>query len=152
MVWNYLTVLEVFTNITLVWKYVLTWLCFLKYLAVKWNAKPKRRYRISPHFVFRLGFVHPLQDVAFHQCLPLSSVCCFPDLGGSLVLVTSSCRLLLSAAAAEDDKMINNNYHHHHHHSIFFASPGLIVSFTEVCQSTFNFSLHFQNMIISALL
>ena len=29
-------------------------------------------------FTFHLGFVHPLQDVAFHQCLPLSSVCCFP--------------------------------------------------------------------------
>ena len=29
-------------------------------------------------FTFHLGFVHPLQDVALHQCLPLSSVCCFP--------------------------------------------------------------------------
>ena len=34
-------------------------------------------------FAFRLGFVHPLQDVAIHQCLPLSSVSCFPDPGGS---------------------------------------------------------------------
>ena len=32
---------------------------------------------VSP-FTFHLGFVHPLQDVALHQCLPLSSVCCFP--------------------------------------------------------------------------
>ena len=24
------------------------------------------------------SFVHPMQDVALHQCLPLSSVCCFP--------------------------------------------------------------------------
>ena len=29
-------------------------------------------------FTFHLGFVHPLQDVALHQCLPLSSVYCFP--------------------------------------------------------------------------
>ena len=29
-------------------------------------------------FTFHLGFVHPLQDLALHQCLPLSSVCCFP--------------------------------------------------------------------------
>ena len=29
-------------------------------------------------FTFHLGFVHPLQDVALHQCLPLTSVCCFP--------------------------------------------------------------------------
>ena len=41
-----------------------------------------------------LGFVHPLQDVAFHQCLPLSSVCCFPVPGGSLFLAMSSCHLL----------------------------------------------------------
>ena len=29
-------------------------------------------------FTFHLGFVHQLQDVALHQCLPLSSGCCFP--------------------------------------------------------------------------
>ena len=29
-------------------------------------------------FTFHQGFVHPLQDVALHQCLPLPSVCCFP--------------------------------------------------------------------------
>ena len=45
---------------------------------------------------FRLGFVYPLQDVALHRCLPLSSVCCFPDPGGSL-LVMSSCHLLLDS-------------------------------------------------------
>ena len=33
-----------------------------------------------------LGFFHPLQDVALHQCLPLLSVCCFPNSGGSLLL------------------------------------------------------------------
>ena len=36
-------------------------------------------------FSFHLGFIHPLQDVALHQCLPLSSVCCFPVPGGSLL-------------------------------------------------------------------
>ena len=34
-------------------------------------------------FTFRQGFVHPLQDVALHQCLPMSSVCRFPVQGGS---------------------------------------------------------------------
>ena len=38
------------------------------------------------HLHLHLGFVHPLQDVALHQCLPLSSVCCFPNPGGSLLL------------------------------------------------------------------
>ena len=32
-----------------------------------------------------LGSVHPLQDVALHQCLPLPPVCCFPVPGGSLL-------------------------------------------------------------------
>ena len=45
-------------------------------------------------FTFHLGFVHPLQDVALHQCLPLSSDFCFPDPGGSF-LVFSTCHLLL---------------------------------------------------------
>ena len=43
----------------------------------------------------RLGFVHPLQDVALHQCLPLSSVCCFPNPGGSLLL----CYVILPSSA-----------------------------------------------------
>ena len=30
------------------------------------------------YFTFHLGSAHPLQDVALHQCLPLSPVCCFP--------------------------------------------------------------------------
>ena len=42
-------------------------------------------------FTFHLGFVHPLQDLALHQCLPLSSVCCFPVPGGSLPVVLPSC-------------------------------------------------------------
>ena len=37
------------------------------------------------HYHLYLGFVHPLQDVALHQCLPLSSVCCFPNPGGSIL-------------------------------------------------------------------
>ena len=41
----------------------------------------------TPHLISsHLGFVHPLQDAALHQCLPLSSVCCFPNPGGSLLL------------------------------------------------------------------
>ena len=43
----------------------------------------------------RLGFVHPLQDVALHQCLPLSSVCCLPNPGGSLLL----CYVVLPSSA-----------------------------------------------------
>ena len=46
------------------------------------------RLRQSQHyspFTFHLCFVHPLQDVALHQCLPLSSGCCFPVPGGSLL-------------------------------------------------------------------
>ena len=41
---------------------------------------------------FHLGVVHPLQDVARHQCLPSSSVCCFPV---PSFFVMSSCHLLL---------------------------------------------------------
>ena len=44
---------------------------------------------------FLLGFVHPLQDVALYQCLPLSSVCCFPVPGGSLL----PCRVILPSSA-----------------------------------------------------
>ena len=43
-------------------------------------------------FTFHLGCVHPLQDVALHQCLPLPSVCCFPVPGGSLL---PCCRLAI---------------------------------------------------------
>ena len=46
---------------------------------------------ISSH----LGFVHPLQDVALHQCLPSSSVCCLPNTGGSLLL----CYVILPSSA-----------------------------------------------------
>ena len=45
------------------------------------------KFRVSSlHLHLHLGFVHPLQDVALHQCLPLSSVCCCPNPGGSLLL------------------------------------------------------------------
>ena len=36
-------------------------------------------------FHLKLGFVHPPQDVALHQCPPLPSVCCSPVPGGSLL-------------------------------------------------------------------
>ena len=47
------------------------------------------------HLQLHLGFVHPLQDVALHQCLPLSSVCCFPNPGCSLLL----CYVILPSSA-----------------------------------------------------
>ena len=49
-------------------------------------------YRV---FSSHLGFVHPLQDVALHQCLPSSSVCCLPNPGGSLLL----CYVILPSSA-----------------------------------------------------
>ena len=45
-------------------------------------------------FTFHLGFVHPLQDVALHQCLALSSVCCFPV----SFLPMPSCHLLFGCS------------------------------------------------------
>ena len=50
---------------------------------------------LMSHLRLRLGFVHPLQDVALQQCLPLSSVCCFPNPGGSLLL----CYVVLPSSA-----------------------------------------------------
>ena len=50
-------------------------------------------YCVSP-FTFHLGFVHPPQDVAFHQGLPLSSVAFLFHVVPSF-LVMSSCHLLL---------------------------------------------------------
>ena len=41
--------------------------------------KPLSLFHLSP------TLCPSLQDVALHQCLPLSSVCCFPDPGGSLL-------------------------------------------------------------------
>ena len=48
-------------------------------------------------FTFHLGFIHPLQDIALYQCLPLSPVCCSPVPGGSLLpcFVVLACHLLL---------------------------------------------------------
>ena len=50
---------------------------------------------IISSFVFCLGFVHPLQEVALQQCLQLLSVCCFPDPGGSLL----PCYVVLPSSA-----------------------------------------------------
>ena len=46
-------------------------------------------------FTSHLGLVHPLQDVALHQCLPLSSVCCFLFQVVLTFPVMSSCQLVL---------------------------------------------------------
>ena len=58
-------------------------------------------------FTFHLGFVHPLQGVATCQCLPLSSVYCFPVPGGSPLLCyvvlpssTWSCHRLESGSSS----------------------------------------------------
>ena len=43
------------------------------------QSSPTSDFTLNFHtFHFYLGFGHPLQDVALHQCLPLSSLCCFP--------------------------------------------------------------------------
>ena len=47
-----------------------------------------------PDLDWLLGFIHPLQNVALHQCLPLSSVCCFPVPVIPPFRVISSCYLL----------------------------------------------------------
>ena len=52
-------------------------------VSLSWDCKPLINCRHV--FTFHLGFVHPLPDTAFHQCLPLSSVCCCPVPGGSLL-------------------------------------------------------------------
>ena len=52
-------------------------------------------HSLEPNFTFHPGCVHPLQDVAPHQCLPLSSVCCFPIPGGSLL----PCYVVLPSSA-----------------------------------------------------
>ena len=46
-------------------------------------------------FTFHPGFVHPLQDVSLHHCLPLSSVSCFPNPGVPSFSVMSPCHLML---------------------------------------------------------
>ena len=55
-----------------------------------WDISP---FTFAFTFTFHLGFAHLLQDVAFHQCLPLSSVYCFPVPGG-FSFAMSSCHLL----------------------------------------------------------
>ena len=62
------------------------------------RRRRSRRHHLllSSHLISsHLGFVHPLQDVALHQCLPSSSVCCLPNPGGSLVL----CYVILPSSA-----------------------------------------------------
>ena len=68
-------------------------------LSLSVSVPRENPYRLLGVLLLRLrlclGFVHPLQDVALHQCLPLSSVCCFPDPGGSLLL----CHVVLPSSA-----------------------------------------------------
>ena len=58
------------------------------------EMKMRKACRVFHSFTFHLRFVHPLEDVALHQCLPLSSVCCSPVAIGFL-LVMLSCHLLI---------------------------------------------------------
>ena len=61
------------TQVTVLWAY--------------WLRRPPRELQIRGpvSFTFHQGFVHPLQNVALHQCHPLSSVCCFLVPGGSFL-------------------------------------------------------------------
>ena len=70
------------------------------YIVVAWpsswiSRKVGEIDNFLPPFTFHLGFVHPLQDVALCQYLPLSSVCCFPVPGGSLL----PCYVVLPSSA-----------------------------------------------------
>ena len=47
------------------------------------------------HLHLHLRFVHPLAGCSPPSCLPLSSVCCFPNPGGSLLL----CYVILPSSA-----------------------------------------------------
>ena len=63
--------------------------CVCLLLWINYQQKGKGHLQFWPlflllKFTFHLGFVQPLQDVALHQCLPLSSFCCFPVSDGSL--------------------------------------------------------------------
>ena len=70
--------------------------CSVSNLSKRLSSSWLLLWLLNLHLHLHLGFVHPLQDVALHQCLPSSSVCCFPNPGGSLPLsVMSSCHLLL---------------------------------------------------------
>ena len=61
-----------------------------------WPEEDNQLYRSMSHISSsHLGFVHPLQDVALHQCLPSSSVYCLPNPGGSLLL----CYVILPSSA-----------------------------------------------------
>ena len=67
-------------------------------LAPQWAREKCHKQQVpatGSSLTFHLGFVHPLQDVALHQCLPLSSIYCFPNPGGSLLL----CHVVLPSSA-----------------------------------------------------
>ena len=76
----------------------LFWLCFVVFeglgLLLLEGGGGGRGGR-AEDLCLRLGFVHPLQDVALHQCLPVSSVRCSPNPGGSLLL----CYVVLPSSA-----------------------------------------------------
>ena len=81
---------EVFSDLTAVCRKVLVSICSCRTINCTYTCDTI--WNLIYICCLRLGFVHPLQDVALHQCLPLSSVCCFPNPGGSLLLL---CRLAI---------------------------------------------------------
>ena len=62
---------------------------------VSWKLKLLQLFCCKAAFSSCLGFVHPLHDVALHQCLTLWPVCCFPCPGSSLLF----CYVVLSSSA-----------------------------------------------------
>ena len=77
---------------------------------LSFNSHLISSYLISSHLISshlissHLGFVHPLQDVALHQCLPSSSVCCLPNPGGSLLL----CYVILPSSAWSSSRPLSS--------------------------------------------
>ena len=63
---------------------------------------PMGFFRVESYHHHHLGFVHPLQNVALHQCLPYSSVCCFPNPGDSLLL----CYVILPSSAWSSSRLL----------------------------------------------
>ena len=96
--------------------------------------------RLSPRFV------HPLQDVALHQCLPLSSVCCFPVTGGSLL----PCYVILSSSAWSFLDLFSLLGCHSVQHSVHLLSI-LTICLTHLhfCFSVYSMSIIFVLFLIS---
>ena len=103
--------------------------------------------------LLHLGFVHPLQDVALHQCLPSSSVCCFPNPGGSLLL----CYVILPSSAWSSSRLNGPLCHQRTSKQIFFflkKGRGFRVATTnkQKQQLVYNNSKKINRVALSAIL